>query len=354
MKLRAATLMLLAAGTTNLVAAQPKKEEPKKGGAPAPAPAPAPTPTPAPADDAPPASGDAVTMPEDPPPADMDGTSENPDTPRGLDPDSPAVVVPAKRSRSGYPSEEVLRPITLPENMSEVSIGPHLQIDPFEVSDALRARYGITRQVQIGLTYLYAGIFNDPATIKKDYAVHGGKTVALDVTVLLKDWVGVRVGIPVYIDPLAVGLQIGVPLKFVFAEKLALGALDDLLEIDVSDKFAPSLYSEQQNANQAYAIDSGINNVNSRGALRISLYGSYQHSPKLAILGRIGQRFEDFSFGSGGTPGASSSIDGTTTYLRAGVLYNVMKQLDVGGSLGFESLADPGTFGPAAFVNFRI
>lgn len=346
----ASALTVLLAGT-GVVGAQPKKEEPKapaKGGAPAPAP----TPTPAPGEK--PAGGEPVTMPEDPPPKDMEGKDENPDTPRGIDPDQPAVVVPAKAPRSGYPIEEVLRPITLPENVSEVSIGPHLQVDNFEVTDALRARYGITRQIQIGLTYVYAGVYNDPGTTKKDYAVHGGKAVGLDVTYLIKDWIGVKVGVPVYIDPLAVGLQIGVPMKFIFAEKFSLGALDDLLEVDISDKFAPSLYSEQQNAEQAFSISSGQNNVNSRGALRFSIYGSYQQSPKLALLGRIGQRLEDFSLGSGGTPGASSSIDGPITYIRVGLLYSVMKSLDVGGSIGFESLAEPGTFGPQAFINFRI
>lgn len=338
----ALALSALLAGT-GVVSAQPKND-PKAPPAPAPAPTPAPGDKPA---------GEPVTMPEDPPPKDMEGKDENPDAPRGIDPGQPAVVVPVK-VRSGYPMEAALRPITLPENMSEVSIAPHLQIDNFEVTDALRARYGITRQIQIGLTYVYAGIYNDPATVKKDYAVHGGKAVALDITYLIKDWIGVKVGIPVYIDPLAVGLQVGVPMRFVFAEKLMLGALDDLLEVDISDKFTPSLYSEQQNAEQAYSISSGQNNVNSRGALRFSIYGAYQHTPKLALTGRIGQRLEDFSLGSGGTPGASSSIDGPVTYLRVGLLFAAMKSLDVGGSLGFESLAEPGTFGPQLFVNFRI
>ena len=49
------------------------------------------------------------------------------------------------------PIEEVSRPITLPQNMSEVTIDPHMQVSPYEGSTSLRARYGITPKVQIGL-----------------------------------------------------------------------------------------------------------------------------------------------------------------------------------------------------------
>src|SRR5439155_11532013 len=126
-----------------------------------------------------------------------------------------SVVPPKEMKKSGYPMEEVVRPITLPANMSEVGLAPHAQVKPYAGADALRARYGITRQVQLGLTYLFAGIYDDPVTMTtKDYGVHGGKAVGLDLTVLLADWIGVRVGVPVYLKPVAASLTIGVPLKF--------------------------------------------------------------------------------------------------------------------------------------------
>ena len=58
-------------------------------------------------------------MTEDAPPADMNGTDENPDAPRGIE---RAERSPRSRRSSkqppGYPIEEALRPITLPQNMS--------------------------------------------------------------------------------------------------------------------------------------------------------------------------------------------------------------------------------------------
>ena len=110
-------------------------------------------------------AGSAVQMVEDPPPSDMTGTAENPDAPHSmLDSDNPpavtAVVAPARPP--GYPVEEALRPIALPQNLSEVSVVPHMQVSPYAASTALRVRYGVTPKVQLGLTYLIGAIFDDP------------------------------------------------------------------------------------------------------------------------------------------------------------------------------------------------
>ena len=132
----------------------------------------APSPTPvAPAKDEPAGgadagggSGSAVDMPEDAPPADMNGTDENPDAPHDISKPTVTAVAPTPKRPSGYPTEEALRPITLPQNMSEVSISPHANVSPYFGSDALRARYGITSRIQLGLTYVLGGIYKDPAT----------------------------------------------------------------------------------------------------------------------------------------------------------------------------------------------
>ena len=87
-------------------------------------------------------------MTEDPPPGDIEGRDENPDAPRGIGVETkPVVEKPVKAKRGSYPIEEAMRPITLPQNMSEVGIGPHAQLSPYQGSDALRARYGITDMV---------------------------------------------------------------------------------------------------------------------------------------------------------------------------------------------------------------
>lgn len=294
--------------------------------------------------------GSAVQMTEDPPPKDISGVDENPDAPRTIvDGDAPPpVVAPAPtRAPSEYPIEEVARPITLPQNLSEVSIGPHAVISPYAGADALRARYGITSKVQLGLTYVLGGIYDDPSTVESKQAFHPGKAVGLDVTVLLQDWIGVRVGVPLYISPLAVSLALGAPIKFTFGDKFALGGLDDLLNIRIH-RFAPTFYQEVQNATNA--SNTLTNTVKSQGELRISLFGMYQYEPDLVLIARTGIQMEDFA--SGKTNGCAGEC--LTTFLHAGLRYTPRKYLDLGLSIGFDDLAHGGTFAPAGFLAFRI
>ena len=349
--------VVLVSAATSVVVAQPKggaKKAPasKKGpvapakDAPTPAPTPTPAPSPAPAagsGSAAPAAGSgagsAVQMAEDPPPADMEGTNENPDAPKGTGDGSAAVIVVAPvKKKSGYPIEESQRPITLPQNMSEVSLAPHAQVKPYAGADALRARYGITRQVQLGLTYLLGGVFNDPKTLTSDkIGFHPGKAVGLDVTVLLQDWLAVKVGVPVYIDPVAVGLTLGAPMKFIFTDKLALGGMDELLTFKLH-KFVPSFYQEAANAAHA-AEPSGT--ITSKGSLRPTVFGQYQQAPKLVLYGRFGINFEDFG-------------NNATAFIRAGFNYSPRRYLDFGLSLGFDDLSVSGSFAPAGLLAVRI
>ena len=333
------SVCLVASAT--VVAAQPKKEPaPSKGAPVAPAKDAA-----APAAGSGSGSGSAVEMTEDPPPSDMEGTNENPDAPRGTKEE--VVAAPVKAApRTGYPIEEALRPITLPQNMSEVALDAHAQVDKFAGASTLHARYGITRQVQLGLTYLIGGVYaaKDFGDTSGGTKFHPGKAVGLDVTVLLQNWVGVRLGVPVYVNPLAVSLSLGAPMKFVFTDKFAIGGLDDLLSIRIK-RFVPSFYQEAQNAGNKLADDIGT--TLSRGAVRISAYAVYQYQPKLALIGRAGLNFEDF--GSGKT-----NIGDTTSFIRAGLSYTPKKYLDVGGSLGFDDLAHNGSFAPAFYLAVRI
>ena len=336
--------------SVSAVVAQPKGGKkapvaPAKDPAPAPAPAPAAGSGSAAGSDA----GSAVQMAEDPPPSDMEGTNENPDAPKTGEGSAEVKVVAPTVKRVGYPIEEVQRPITLPQNMSEVSLAPHARIKPYAGADALRARYGITRQVQLGLTYLLGGIYDDPRTMTTDkIGFHPGKAVGLDVTVLLKDWLAVRVGVPVYIDPVAVGLVLGAPLKFVLTEKIAIGGMDDFVTIKIH-RFAPTFYQEVQNVANAQISELG---TASRGELRFTGFGVYQHSPKMALIGRFGV-ITDLGTGGGGAAGASSS-SAATSFIRGGFQYSPRKYLDLGLSIGFDDLSVVGSFAPAGFLAVRI
>ena len=355
---RGVPLLVCLSASVTLAVAQPKKKKPPapKPTPTAPAKEPAPTPEPTPV----PGSAEAPPPVDEGPPADMEGKDENPNAPRipGEEPEKVDLAVAAAPKRTGYPTEEALRPITLPRNMAEVSLDSQAQLDvPDDVgyagSSTLRARYGITRKVQLGLTYTVGGIYDDPQTTERKVKFKPGKALGLDVTVLIKDWVGVRVGVPVWIykpeggGAPAIGLTIGAPLKFRFGDKLAFGGLDDLLAIKLT-KFAPTFEYEYLNAQRAYVGDIGT--PSPRGFIRLAGYGVYQQSSKLALIGRIGITFEDFT----STATQSDRGGGSTTFLRAGVEYTVRPYLDLGASIGFEDLSAAGTFGPRLLLAFRI
>jgi hypothetical protein len=317
------------------------------------APAPAPAPAAGSAAPAGAGAGSAVQPIEDAPPSDMEGTTEDPSNPSGLSADHTDTTAPpaVPMKKSGYPLEETQRPITLPQNMGEVSIAPHFTASPFQSSDALHFRFGLTRQVQLGLTYVWGGFFDDDlADMKDNVKFHAGKAAGLDVVYLLQNWIGVSVGVPVYLSPFAMAVDLGAPMKFRFG-KVAVGGMEDVVSIKIS-KFPPSLYQEAFNAaSAANAMPGGTEQATAR--LHLSGYVAYQQSAKLALIGRIGLDRVFFPSGSGGFAG-SGGADSTTTLVRVGLQFSPKKFLDVGASLGFDDLATADSFGLAGFFALRI
>lgn len=335
---------------TGAALAQPKPADPAApaGGSATPAAAPGTgSATPAAAD------GAAVQPIEDAPPSDMEGRDENPDAPRGTEEKISVVAAPVQAAPTGYPVEVALRPITLPANMAEVSIAPHFIASPYAGTDALRGRYGITPKIQLGLTYVMYGVYDrqdvDIGQSKK-YEFHPGKAGGLDVTVLVKNWLGVRVGLPVYLDPFAMSLALGAPMKFKITDKVAIGGMDDVLNIalPVGAEFAPSFYHEVANARRGFASEMS-NTTQSRGTLRFSGYGIYQQKANLAIIGRLAIELEDFAVDRTNADG------GATTSIHGGVSFSPKKFLDVGGMVGFDDLATlPESFALAGFLAVRL
>jgi hypothetical protein len=274
--------------------------------------------------------GQEVELEEDPPPEDMEGTAENPDAPRRVGEEEAVTggVAPPPKS-TGYPIEDVLRPITLPAVTSEVSLDVRSTFDPVDLETGLRAKYGITRQWQLGLRYLIGGFYDDDLVNMDDKAAFNtGKAFGLDVTYLVYDWLGAHVTLPFYVDPFAMGITIGAPMKFRFGEDQpgkgwAIVVLDDFLDIPIYE-FMPSLTSERQNELFVDAVESGDVKANGNIHLRAGIIK--QFSPEMALKGNIVQTFVDF--GDTDNP----------TGIEAMIQYSPTKDLDVTGRLGIDAL----------------
>src|SRR5262249_38732522 len=149
-------------------------------------------------------AGKAVEMSDDDKPsADPTGREENPNTPHvGMDTETTEVHTGAPPPRpTGYPTQEGLRPITLPQNMPEVALDLRSAFDHTDAGATLRARYGITGQWQIGLVYDVGGVFKD--TAMADAKLNTGKAASLEGSYLVTDWVAVHVRLPIYMQPFA-------------------------------------------------------------------------------------------------------------------------------------------------------
>jgi hypothetical protein len=166
--------------------------------------------------------GSEVELDEDPPPSDSEsGAEEDPGAPRLDEPDTGPKAPSAKTL--GYPIEEVKRPQTLPEFTSEVRLDLRMFPDPVDAEASFKFRFGVTRQIQVGVRYGIGGFYNDGKGADPKVRFNTGKAVAIDFQYLIQEWLAPRLSIPMYVDPFAIGVTLGPSLKFrLFDDKLAL------------------------------------------------------------------------------------------------------------------------------------
>lgn len=291
--------------------------------------------------DQPDGAGGETELDEDPAPiGDDTGAEENPDAPRvgEVAPDAPQA--PAPRA-TGYPLAEVLRPLTLPDFTSEIALVTSAYPSPVDLEVGLRARYGITRQAQIGVRYAIGGLYND-GKVDDKVGWNTGKAVALDFGFLVTNWIAPRIGVPMYVDPFAVGLELGAPVKFRFGDRFAIVGFEDVVGIKLQkEKFLPDPNSQRRNEALADVI-ANQNILTPDGYIRLDFGAVYQLRPDLAVTGRFGVTFDDFSG------------DDSPTSLRGQIQYSPKRMIDLVGVMGWDRLDDNHTFHLTGALAFRI
>jgi hypothetical protein len=278
-----------------------------------------------------------VQLPEDPPPADMEGVDENPDAPVDYDAPPPTVVVEAPQRPEGYPLEEVWRPLTLPRFMTEVALDLRFNVNPFINGQTLRARFGVTPEIQVGLQYNIGGIYEDGT---RDMAFNTGKAVALAGAYKIREWIAAQLVVPMYLEPFAASINLSAPMKFRFGGRYALLIAEDLIDIRVA-KFVPSMTSEA--ANEVNVSNENTNTRTDAGNFRFQGAGIFQYKPDLALIGRVAVTIIDFDSQRLGY------------MVKVGGQMTVLKSLDLSANLGFDDLGDAdNTFGLQLGAAFRI
>lgn len=290
------------------------------------------------------AAGGETELDDDPPPATTDGETgeeENPDAPHILgEPADTGPKAPPPKA-TGYPVEEVLRPLTLPDFTSEIRLDAAVYPSPFDTEAGLRARYGITRQAQLGVRYAIGGLYDDGKKTPPKVGWNTGKAVEINFSFLVTNWIAPKLAIPMYVDPFAIGMTVGAPMKFRFGKKFAIVGFEDVVGWKFQKKkFLPTLDSER--ANEAAADSLATSTINSDGFIRLDFGAVYQLERNLALTGRFGITFDDFDDGD------------TASSLRAILQYTPKKRLDLTGLIGFDRLDESKTFHLAGALAVRI
>jgi len=286
--------------------------------------------------------GDEVELEPDPPDPDglPAGARENPNEPIVIG-ENDAKTIKKKAPPKGpatYPLALKDRPLTLFANMAEVRIDfPVTTITDHAVaSGVLRGAYGVTNEVEIGLHYGFGSIDSD--------GYLEGKAFSVDAGYKLTDWASVRLSVPILVDPFAMALTIGAPLRFRIMNKVALEIGGDLVSFKLSN-FIPDVSNSIYNSAQVAADMTGTDLPSAE--IRVIGGVIYQHTDKLALTARIG--FID----QRGVPGLGDQP--VPLYLGA-MLTNPMKAgMDYGVRVGFADLGDAGnTLGLSLFAALRI
>ncbi len=265
------------------------------------------------------------------------GAEENPGAPRMVGEETaPKQTVAKPAEPTEYPLELSQRPLTLYSGMSEVSLelATNPAADSFIAYGALRASYGITREVQLSLAY-GAG-----ALVGSNFVT--GKTVGVDARYSIFPWLSGQLAVPFLLDPVAFGVTLGAPMKFRF-DKFALFVGEDFVTIKAHG-FIPDVRDAAISDAAAAADKTGTKSHDAE----IHIVGGviYQVKPNLAFTGRIGvvQRIN----APGLTNASSMPISGQLTWSKT-------NKLDAGARLFIDDLSEVGnTFGLAVFAALRI
>lgn len=150
---------------------------------------------------------------------------ENPPIPEPHIPDAPqrprdertAKPETPRIDKADYPTQLVLRPVTLAEAQAEIGLAL-----TFVNNDGnglfwptLRAAFGVTRDVELGFTWAAFLSRFSPATAEN--GIETGKAFSIDGGLtLVPDWFAVRVRLAFYADPdvFGFGLVLGAPFRW--------------------------------------------------------------------------------------------------------------------------------------------
>jgi hypothetical protein len=235
-----------------------------------------------------------------------EGAGETPKDPRGVAPSGIAdpVIRPVVKKPEPepiddkvYPQRVVERPLVLLPRLFEASMAFSVNISPFDVSGLLAGRFGVRKNLEVGLRYSLGAFIEE----EDEHIFTGGDVAAPEVTYqLLRQRFGPvmlsgagQVGLSLLFERFAAGAFIGMPVRVTLFEKVAFGFGRDLFAVKLY-RFAPRVDDPREN-HALLALDS-VNSVLPEGELRLIPDVTYQVNDNWSVMGRLGYIAPDFRF----------------------------------------------------------
>jgi len=279
----------------------------------------------------------------DPLPVDDDASAnDNPDEPDAATTnlgDEPATRVARKRGRytkKNYPLELIKRPLTLARRQAEITFDVPFVFDAKTLTQVLRADYGVTQDFQLGLTYSFGLETLSPSHFE------AGKAFSLDCGyTIVPGWLSVVGRLPMYVDPFAMGVTLGVPFRVPLVGKWALHGGHDLVAVRIH-RFPVDAADPAYNLGALAATRPGFGKEPDAN-LNINFGAIYQAKPNVGVYGTMAYRFPDLS------------TDDQPISLFVGATWAKSRKLDFGARAGCGRLDDVGaTFTLALYTAYRL
>lgn len=269
---------------------------------------------------------DGIGTAEDPNvPDDEETTGDRPDEAdavTGKDLEGPAVVKKARPTKATYPMAIIERPLTLTETQIEVTFEMPVLVGPVgadaQMTQVLRGAYGITQDIQVGLSYGFGLEQLGPNDFEpgKAFSVDGGYAVVPGI-------LAATISLPFYVDPFAWSVTLGAPFRLKVSDKVAFVGGQELLQIKLVE-MPVSVSDPGQNIGQLAAI--ATSQPAPAGHLNLQLGVLYQHKPNLALSAQMGYFLTDFS------------SDEQMIPVTLGIIWSKDNKLDLGGRAGVNTL----------------
>jgi hypothetical protein len=281
-------------------------------------------------------------------PTDDEGPIPEPDVPEnplaGLPPERSAEEPAIRYAKADYPVAIVKRPLTLASDQIEVSLDvPFVANDGHPtLTQVLRGGYGVTVDLEIGLTYAIGLERLDAQPGENGFEV--GRAVSLDSAyTLIPGYLAAQLRLAFYIDPdlFGIGLILGLPYKVTIGDRWSIFGGANLVRLKLKELAVDPENPARNLADVALAARGGTPSI---GGANLVTGAMFQARENVAVYGTVGIEWPDFD-----------TADDQPFSLFFGGTITPRRSFDLGARLGFLSLADPGaSFAVTAYAALRL